>query len=929
MGLPSPWFLSVLSGVLCVHADKPADPTLPGMVGKILAGDFDNNFFDGDLLKGPPSNEKEEMGACLLDKVGAIVSENGVEDFLNDLQVDAAACCTKDKEECVKDNSEAYALLTSVGQKKADSKTAAPKVAAMFLRSVEKRLSADKVVNSHAHFFGKCKDVDTCTLELLGSVKRERMYRANIEQVVGWADSTAAFAVDYVFRHESAGDEHEPGGQRYRSLIHVGGSGKVWPCSRGKAKAWLAAPSLLQELLCPRPCPLSIDLVAQRPRGSAQAQLQIFLGARESAGSDVHLLRSENHFLTEKLVEASLQSAQHFEALSSNRDELRRQVQDLRTQLDSEKAQRSRFEERLASAEEILGRLTEENMRLSGNAKAPEATSPASQPEQMDRDSLWKVYTSLREKAEHLAQENEELRKLTEQRTSEANSTIMELAQRNLQLEGRLQAAQQQLEKLRGVTPNLPGSCSTTPRAASQSSRSVSRSGSAVQVRQRVDLDIERNASAQSLHSAASDSTQRMSCQTGAPELCLAQATHIAAPAKSKSCPYHLVQCSGVKVSMTNLGLESFVTSVSVKKVPFCFSFRFEEADWAGQPSAMPMSAMSASMLPQIKMVLMVIATLAAVTGCFIELLKRRLISWVDKQPWRSRMIPPQRNMMHNFGYSESITSDERVVVDCYCFLIAICSHHLVVSLALTPVAVLGWDSAGSVGQFLFYAGAVGDVAYSAYDTVQTTLRTFCPVSFKGLGVQLPKKYFIVMVCLHHTLSMMLTVPMILYYPKMRALHILMWSMLSSAGVGYLLGCYKFTLDTQDSRRDLLQFKAIVLVQSLMIWLVRGYVWLTQATSAMMVFYRLGDTLFLLLGSVGFVMMTLFNLLMVIDSTTAVVKWLPQKMHMRGHDTKRSCHETLKPTLRESVSERKELPAMVHAAGLRRVQGARVAFATQ
>ena len=52
------------------------------MVAKIVAGDFDNNFFDGDLLKGPPSNEKEEVGACLLDKIGAIVSENGVEEFL-------------------------------------------------------------------------------------------------------------------------------------------------------------------------------------------------------------------------------------------------------------------------------------------------------------------------------------------------------------------------------------------------------------------------------------------------------------------------------------------------------------------------------------------------------------------------------------------------------------------------------------------------------------------------------------------------------------------------------------------------------------------------------------------------------------------------------------------------------------------------------
>ena len=120
-----------------------------------------------------------------------------------------------------------------------------------------------------------------------------------------------------------------------------------------------------------------------------------------------------------------------------------------------------------------------------------------------------------------------------------------------------------------------------------------------------------------------------------------------------------------------------------------------------------------------------------------------------------------------------------------------------------------------------------------------------------------------------------------------------------------------------------------MLVQFLMIWLVRGYVWLGQATSAMMVFHRLGDTPFLLLGLAGFVLMTLFNMLMVIDSTTAAVKWLPMQMHKLGQDKKLSCHETQKLTLRESVSEKKGLPAMVHAAGLRRVHGARVAFANQ
>lgn len=33
-------------------------------------------------------------------EVGAIVTEHGVKDFVNDLQVDLAACCTKDSQDC-------------------------------------------------------------------------------------------------------------------------------------------------------------------------------------------------------------------------------------------------------------------------------------------------------------------------------------------------------------------------------------------------------------------------------------------------------------------------------------------------------------------------------------------------------------------------------------------------------------------------------------------------------------------------------------------------------------------------------------------------------------------------------------------------------------------------------------------------------------
>ncbi|CAE7394290.1 unnamed protein product [Symbiodinium natans] len=168
MGSSFAWLLSLCS-LLLAAADSPAEPTLPAMVARIIAGDFENNFFTGDFLKARPANEKEEVGACLLDKVGAIVTENGVEQFLNELQVDAAACCTKDRQDCVKDITKPYALLTSIRQNHADAKTTAPKVAAMLLRAVESRLGSDKVNPSHSHFFGKCKDIENCTMPALGA----------------------------------------------------------------------------------------------------------------------------------------------------------------------------------------------------------------------------------------------------------------------------------------------------------------------------------------------------------------------------------------------------------------------------------------------------------------------------------------------------------------------------------------------------------------------------------------------------------------------------------------------------------------------------------------------------------------------------------------------------------------------------------------
>merc|ERR1719310_2439450 len=86
--------LVVLGAGVQVFADKDAEATLQAMVDAINAKTFDNNFFKGDYLEGEVT-ETQEVGGCLLDKAGAIQTENGVESFANDLQVDLAACCTK------------------------------------------------------------------------------------------------------------------------------------------------------------------------------------------------------------------------------------------------------------------------------------------------------------------------------------------------------------------------------------------------------------------------------------------------------------------------------------------------------------------------------------------------------------------------------------------------------------------------------------------------------------------------------------------------------------------------------------------------------------------------------------------------------------------------------------------------------------------
>ncbi|CAK9052885.1 Uncharacterized protein SCF082_LOCUS28886 [Durusdinium trenchii] len=154
-------------------ADKKAAEELPEMLAKIRSGEFDNNFFDGDCLVKTPTNEKEAAAGCILDKVGAIVMEQGVQDFVNDLQVDLAACCTKDADDCLTDLGPAYSMLTTVNNHKAAADSVASAVAFHLLRAVEKRISQNMIRASHAHYWGRCPTLKDCNLEALQKGSKE------------------------------------------------------------------------------------------------------------------------------------------------------------------------------------------------------------------------------------------------------------------------------------------------------------------------------------------------------------------------------------------------------------------------------------------------------------------------------------------------------------------------------------------------------------------------------------------------------------------------------------------------------------------------------------------------------------------------------------------------------------------------------------
>jgi len=259
----------------------------------------------------------------------------------------------------------------------------------------------------------------------------------------------------------------------------------------------------------------------------------------------------------------------------------------------------------------------------------------------------------------------------------------------------------------------------------------------------------------------------------------------------------------------------------------------------------------------------------------FIEAINVPLSRYVRNAEWWSRALPNQLHLMKNFGYPDDTT--EEMAVKGYNWVITMCITHVLSASLMVPVVFFGWQNAGESGRVLFIIGTMSEVGFDVYDWLKTFLLTFCHSSFKSLGPPTPVAVFVLICGLHHTTVLGMAIPMNLKYAFMPEYHWIAFSLLVSAGICYLSGQYKFTLDA-NTPKGLRTCKVIVFVQLALNWLTRVVIWFPAAYGALHSFYQLGDWGYFCGGCFGMLGMSLYNIVIIVDATLAAKKWFSKTL---------------------------------------------------
>lgn len=265
-------------------------------------------------------------------------------------------------------------------------------------------------------------------------------------------------------------------------------------------------------------------------------------------------------------------------------------------------------------------------------------------------------------------------------------------------------------------------------------------------------------------------------------------------------------------------------------------------------------------------------ACLAGSWCVLIESLNPQLRKWVKSQAWWPRALSNQKALMANFGYpKDDIT--ERQAVESFTWVITMCMAHLTSATLMLPVIVRGWLGAGSSGQLMFTLGTLAEVGFDMYDGPKLFCLSFLKDRFEWLGASVPKLSFVLVGGLHHSTVISMVIPMNLKYSHLPQYHWMAFSLLGSAGICYISGHYKFTVDAKTPE-GLAICKRIVLLQVIMNFASRLCIYFPAAIYLLKQFRANGDHAYLYGGAVGSLGMGFYNIAVLGDAAATGTKWL-------------------------------------------------------
>jgi len=267
--------------------------------------------------------------------------------------------------------------------------------------------------------------------------------------------------------------------------------------------------------------------------------------------------------------------------------------------------------------------------------------------------------------------------------------------------------------------------------------------------------------------------------------------------------------------------------------------------------------------------VLMLIITL--VNAIYFVSMRKVSLGWTVRQQWWPRAAVLQKQLMTTLGYSEEAQTPA-AVLDMWSFVLVASIHHGSMGLLTLPVIVGGWEGNAS-GQLLFCIAVLGEIGFDMFDFLRMTILGICPSVFPGMS-PVPPAYYL-LTSIHHALSIVLGIPMLLWFGHRWEVQWIASSLLLATAASFITGAYKFTLDTSECS-DFCKYKAIVVFQFAVIWCSRCCIWFYASISLCMHLWGANEmsvfrVAVLIVG--GF---SLFNLAILVDATTAAIKWLPR-----------------------------------------------------